>query len=88
MKLDLNFQLKNLDGTPIPEGNAGKIIAQALANDTQGDSLKWWEWAIKLNKGEAITLDSSDKDKLTQFIQDHQGLPNITKAQVLILLKK
>jgi type IV secretory pathway protease TraF len=88
MKLDLNFQLKNLDGTLIEDGNAGKIIAQALANDTQGDALKWWEWAVKLNKGEVLTLDTSDKEKLIKFVQDHQGLPNITKAQVLSVLKK
>lgn len=88
MKLDLNFFLKNLDGTIIEDGHAGKIIATSLANDTQGDSLKFWEWAVKLNNGEPIELDSSDKETLTIFISGHQGLPNLTKAQVLTVIKK
>lgn len=88
MKLDLNFFLKNLNGESIDDGHAGKIIAGALANDTQGDSLKYWEWAVKLNNGEPIELDSSDKETLTTFITSHQGLPNLTKAQVLTVIKK
>ena len=49
-----------------------------------GDCLKYWEWAIKLSKGESIELDIRDKEKLYSFVKNHKGLPNLTKAQVLI----
>ena len=64
MKLNLNFNLLGIDEQELPDSNAGKIIAQCLANDTDGDCLKYWEWAIKLSKGESIELDISDKEKL------------------------
>ena len=57
MKLNLHFNSLGIDGKELPDANAGNIIAQALANDTDGDCLKYWEWALKLNKGESIDLD-------------------------------
>lgn len=84
MELNLNFNLLGIDSNELPDANAGNIIAQALANDTDGDCLKYWEWALKLNKGESIDLDTSDKEKLYTFIKNNKGLPNLTKAQVLL----
>ena len=78
------LHILGIDGKELPDANAGNIIAQALANDTDGDCLKYWEWALKLNKGESIDLDISDKEKLSTFVKNHKGLPNLTKAQVLL----
>ena len=36
MKLNLNFNLLGIDEQELPDSNAGKIIAQCLANDTDG----------------------------------------------------
>lgn len=88
MKLDLNFDLLDLTEKPIVGENCGQIIAATLARDTKGDALKYWEWALKLQKGEALELDTSDSDHLKNFIKTHEGLTNILKAQALGKFKK
>ena len=37
MKVDLNFDLSELDGTPAQGINLGKIIAGSLVQQTKGD---------------------------------------------------
>jgi len=51
MKIDLNFNLLDLDGNIIENANAGKVIANSLVQQSKGDALKFWEWALALNKG-------------------------------------
>lgn len=87
MKLDLNFDLKDLAGQPIKDSNAGKIIANALVQDASGDALKYWDWALKLYNGKELDLDASDVEKFKNFINTYQGLPILTKAQVLLKFK-
>jgi hypothetical protein len=88
MKIDLNFNLTELDGKEIANGNAGKLLAQNLVQQSKGDALKFWDWAVSLNKGEAIDLDSSDQETFKNFVKDSESLPIIAKAQILHKLKK
>ncbi len=83
MKLNLNFAVKDLDGNAIPGANAGKIIAQNLVNSTKGDALKYFGWAMKLNAGEAIDIDRADQETFRSFVENHETLPILTKAQVI-----
>lgn len=81
MKLDFNKPFLNLDGQAIEETNQGKILAQALSQSLDAketDILKYWEWALKLNKGEILDLDQADQVKLKAFID---------KAQFNVLVK-
>jgi hypothetical protein len=50
--------------------------------------LKFWEWALALNKGEALELDSSDLETFTTFVKDNENYAIIAKAQILKALKK
>jgi len=88
MKVDLNFDLSELDGTPALNNNLGKIIAGALVKQTKGDALKFWDWAVALNKGEALELDSSDQETLKNFVKENENMPIYIKAQFLMALKK
>lgn len=88
MKLNFNFNLLDLDGKELSDANAGKIIATTLVQSSEGDALKFWEWALKLNKGEVLELDTSDTTTLEAFVNSCQTLPILTKAQILLVFKK
>jgi len=93
MKIDLNFDLLGLDGFAVIDQNgktinAGKLIANSLVQQSKGDALKFWDWAVALNKGEVLDLDTSDQETFKNFVKDNEGLPIITKAQILHKLKK
>lgn len=88
MKVDLNFDLSELDGTVAQGLNLGKIIAGALVQQTKGDALKYWDWAVALNKGEALELDSSDQETLKNFVKENENMTIYVKAQFLMALKK
>ena len=88
MKIDLNFNLSDLDGNAIDNTNAGKLVAQTLVQQTKGDALKFWDWAVALNKGEVIDLDSSDQETFKNFVKDSETITIFAKAQILQKLKK
>jgi hypothetical protein len=88
MKLDFNFNLTDLDGKELENANCGKLLANTLIQQTKGDAVKYWEWALALNKGEAIDLDTSDQGTLKAFIKDSEALPIISKAQLLGIFTK
>ena len=88
MKLDFNFNLVDLDGKELKDANAGKILANALIQQTKGDSVKIWELALSLNKGEIVDLDSSDQELVKTFIRDTETLTIIAKGQLLPLFNK
>lgn len=88
MKLNFNFDLLGLDEQPIEGANAGKLLANALAQGSKGDALKFWDWAVALNKGEIIDLDSSDQETMKNFIKDSEGFTILAKAQLLKVIKK
>lgn len=88
MKIDLNKNVIDLDGNQIENANMGKIVAQFLVNESKGDALKFWDWALKLNKGEVLDLDKSDQETFKSLIKETEKLPIITKAQILEQLQK
>jgi hypothetical protein len=93
MKLDFNFDLVGLDGEVVRDLKdqtikAGKLLANALAQGSKGDALKFWDWAVNLNKGEILDLDSSDQETIKNFIKDSEGFTILAKAQLLQVLKK
>ena len=88
MKLDFNFNLTDLDGQPIENANAGKLLANTLAQQSKGDALKFWEWALALNKGDVIDLDTSDQNTLKTFIKESDVLTIFAKGQMLQVFKK
>jgi len=62
--------------------------ANSLVQQSKGDALKFWEWALALNKGEVLDLDSSDQETFRNFVKDNENFAIIAKAQILQKLKK
>lgn len=89
MKIDLNFELLNLQGDPF-KGNmmASRLLAEQLANATTGDPLKLYYWAEKLYNGKVLELDPSDIETLVSFIKSNTNLTNLSKAQMLLKIKE
>lgn len=88
MKLNLNFNIKGLDGKDIgaetkEQTNIGKLIAGALVQVSKGDVMKHYEWAQKLYKGQILELDKSDSAYLKKFIEDNEQFTILTKAQAM-----
>jgi hypothetical protein len=88
MKLNFNFNLTDLDGKELEGANAGKLLANTLIQQTKGDAVKYWEWALALNKGDILDLDSSDQETLKNFVKDSETITILAKAQVLNIFKK
>lgn len=88
MKLDFNFNLTDLDGKEIDGANCGKLLANTLIQQTKGDAVKYWEWALALNKGEVLDLDTSDQETLKNFIKESEAVTVLGKAQLLAVLSK
>lgn len=88
MKLNFNFNLTDLDGKELENANAGKLLANTLIQQTKGDAVKYWEWALALNKGDILDLDSSDQETLKNFVKDSETITILAKAQVLNVFKK
>ena len=88
MKLDFNFDFIGLDDQVFEGGNAGKMLAGALASASKGDALKFWDWAKKLFKGEVLDLDKSDQETLKGFVKDSESFTVLAKAQLLEIFIK
>lgn len=78
MKLDLNVQIKNLDGTNAKDekGNElilSKVIAQALYSSAPGvDPLKAFEWSQNFYKDGFVEMDQSDLNLFKSYIESSQ----------------
>lgn len=88
INLNLNSNLKDLDGNEIENANIGEILAKQLVSTTDGDALKHFDWALVLKKGETIDLDTSDQEYLKRFVKESKGMTILTKAQILKLFIK
>lgn len=88
MKIDLNCNLLDLEGQEVENTNAGKLVAQTLVQGTKGDALKFWDWAVALNKGDVLDLDSSDQETFKNFVKESEVITIFAKAQILNKLKK
>ena len=88
MKLNFNFNLTDLDGKELEGANSGKLLANTLIQQTKGDAVKYWEWALALNKGEVLDLDTSDQETLKTFVKDSETITILAKAQLLGVFAK
>lgn len=90
MELNLNKKFVNLDGTETSENTAptlGQVVAQVLANQTKGNSIKFLDWAMLLHQNKPVTLDDADHGLLTSIIESSEALPVLSKGQILKALK-
>lgn len=81
-KINLNFNLKGLDGKEIENANAGQLLANLLAQRSDEDSLKLYEIAKKIYEGKPLELDTVDKSRVVSIIKETKEFTNLLKAQL------
>lgn len=88
MILDLNFPITGLDGSEIPNSNAGKIIAEILAMKADGlSAVKAMDAAIKFYNNESVDLEKDDLEKLKTVIEG-ASIANLVKAAAINAIDK
>jgi hypothetical protein len=88
MKLDFNFNLKGLDGKDIQDSNAGKILAGVLSMQNKGNSIKLFDWALKMYNNQPLEIDDTDCDVLLRLIESTEQLTILAKVPMIEYLNK
>ena len=87
MRLNLDKNLLNLKGEPMPE-KLSDILANMLAMGTTGPPAKMITWAVNLTNNGEIDIDKSDVKFLTSFINENRTFVNLAKSQLLDEIEK
>jgi hypothetical protein len=86
--INLNVPIADLDGNRIEGASTlGKILANDLVTGSEGDPLKFFDWAMRFNKGEIVELDRSDYEKLKEFVKASKRMTILVKGQLLPLIE-
>lgn len=88
MKLDFNFQFKGLDNKEMTGASAGKILSQILASQNKGNSIKLYDWALKLFNDTPLEIDDTDADVLVALIENTEALTVMAKVPLVNYIKK
>lgn len=85
MELNLNFQCKSPSGEDFKgdESNMGKILANVIFQANKGNSIKLYDWALKLWNKEKIVVDATDYEVLKTFIDTSESMNILVKGQLL-----
>jgi hypothetical protein len=87
MKLDFNFQFKGLDGKEMKGDSAGQVLSQVLASQNKGNSIKLYDWALKLYNGQELEIDDTDADVLIGLIESTEALTIMAKVPLVNYIK-
>lgn len=81
--------LKDLDGVVFlnDNSNAGKILATALSQHSEGPIIKVMEWVQLLWKKKPIDIDETDRQLLLTFVESTRLLNNLCKSQILPVIR-
>lgn len=88
MVYNFNWNFKDLDGKEDPQANAGKVLANALANMNQGNSIQLFDWALKLWNHQDIELTQTESEVLIAMIEKTEFIIVIGKAQLINYIKE
>jgi len=83
MKLDFNVPIYGLDGQALPNANLGKLLAETLVHQPEGDVIKLYDWGLKLYNGGVIEVDRADQQYLENFIKSSKQITLLGKKQLL-----
>jgi hypothetical protein len=87
MRLNLDKNLLDLKGNPIPE-KLSDILANLLAMANIGPPAKMITWAVNLTNNGEIEIDKTDKKFLMDFIEKSHNVINLAKSQLLDEIEK
>ncbi len=81
MKLKVDFELKHLDGSPVPNTAASYLSEMLIAH--QGDALKLYELALNISKSSEIEIDTADLQLVEAAIKANTHFNNLIKGGLL-----
>lgn len=90
MKLNFNFQLKNITGQEYQSenDNASLVLSNIVGSSVvKGGSLLLNSWAKTLYKKEELELNKEESTALINLIENSELYPVIIKAQLIELIK-
>lgn len=79
--LNFNFNILDLDGKIIEA--AVRTVANHLVTKTEGDAIKYYDWATKIYKLESISVDAADYKTLYDSINLSPTMNIIAKGPIL-----
>lgn len=90
VKIDLNFQLKWIDGNDIQgsSGHAGKVAAEGLAKSTAAGTAKIAVWFTDLYKHGFCEIEAHEKDIMANLIDQTPTLFAFAKEQIIKAIQK
>jgi hypothetical protein len=89
-KYDLNKPLLDEDGKEVKDLTLAKSLAGLIFNSVSTEvPYKLFEMGLQLKKDGILTIDTTDKDMLTAFIERSPNITNLGKGRILeVLFKK
>jgi hypothetical protein len=87
MKLNLDKNLLDLKGAPMPE-KLSDVLANMLAMATTGTPAKMITWAVNLTNEAEIDIDKADVKFLLDFVNNNRNVINLAKSQLLDEIEK
>jgi hypothetical protein len=85
--IDLTGPFNDLDNTQVSENckpvRLADLMASALMAGSEGDPIKYLDWAIELKKTGIINVDNADRDHLHEMVKNHKGLTNLMKGRLM-----
>lgn len=90
IKVDLNFQLKWIDGNEIEgsAGHAGKVAAEGLAKSTAAGTAKIAVWFTDLYKQGFCEIEPHEKEIMANLIDQSPALFAFAKEQIIKSIQK
>lgn len=86
--INLNIPLVITDGSTSQTETLGKILAEILATETEGKTLKLYGWYKELQAGRELILDDVDLADLRNLVDTNKRLYLYVKGQILEALKR
>ena len=87
MKLLFNFKMPNLDGTTDNNPKASAILSQMLSSQNKGNSIKLYDWAMKIYREQPLEIDQTDSDVLYELINSTELLTVAAKVPLMNYIK-
>lgn len=85
-KLDFNIPLISIEGKPVEKKLAGEL-AYIIGTETEGRTIKLYDWYKKLQVGDILELDDADTNDLEKLIEENKRLLLFAKGQMLDVIK-
>jgi len=83
MKIDLDHDIKNLNGEILKDSNMAVIAANYMVARPDGNAIKILEIAQKLNKDKKIEVDTSDYNLIKEIFEKEGSMNILARGQIL-----